>query len=735
MRAPTGAPAESMSKPSISQRRAKQIVERSGGNRIRRGTSERLEVGSGGLFERTQGTRTLRVGGNLTESTGDDHATRAKRVVRTVRGRTRIEGRTDNILLGGGMSEVHTGAEVVLAGMSDDLVAGAGTRVSAPLDLWVAGVIGIEEKLATVNADGAFIDTARTLFEREYGTGVHHAGFAGFSGAVYATQATGFRRLMKVSSGVRNLSSGGGGGGGGESAPASGPTSATPSAGAESEPGLLAGETASPGQTAGLDSTDLARLSEEARTAEDAAQYRRAENAAETMTELQGAARSQVAGEGPETAARAPSRFQSVEGPSMDAARATVDDAGPPQAQPARPGPDSGNASRTEPVWSPSSRRRRAYTKGQVRVGESFDEFRFEAVVGERPDKLLSDDAQDNWDGAAFGMLYEARDEVTDMSHRMLRRADPEMDPGDVSSMSAVDARRHILGLRNGAADLGDADEVGRLQDLLYELDHFAYDRYATGLADAEAVHEATPLKLPSHLDGHALEAQLKALAQEQFALTDDMKLSSPERHEASKLGTAYSMAAQDVSHGLHPLESLQRIVDSGLGEADAHVYSRAASRISEIITPGTARTTRIPAARSLWSRAGDIASSLLARVRFDSRPGGGLSQGDEISSADPPIRFLDEPQTGRLPVSGTEPPAPVHRVEVDPGPADVPGDVSPGGADPGSSMGSSTTRDQPTGAASRLRPSLDQDGAHWSPPDAPDASGGRLHWSEPEDA
>ena len=723
-----------MSSPSISQRRAKQIVERTGGDRIRRGKSDRLEVGTGGLFERTGGTRTLRVGGNLTESIGSDHTTRAKRVVQTVRGRTRIEGRTDNILLGGGMSEVHAGAELVLAGMSDDLVIGAGTRVTAPLDLWVAGVIGIEEKLATTNADGAFIDTARTLFEREYGTGVHHAAFGSFSGAVYATQATGFRKLMKISSGVRNLSSGGGGGGG-DSAPESGPTSTAPSPGTGSEPGLLAGAAASPGQDAGWDSTDLARVADEARAGEDAAQYRRTESAAETMTELQNAARNQAAGEGPETAARAPSRMQSAEGPSADAARATVDGAGASEVQPVPPALDRHDARRTEPFWSPSSRRRRAYTKGQVQVGESFDDFRFEAVVGERPDKLLSDDAQDNWDGAAFGMLYEARDEVTDMSHRMLGRADPKMAPGDISNMSAVDARRHILGLRNGAQDIGDVEEVGRLQDLLYELDHYAYDRYATGLAGAEAVHEATPLKLPSHLDGNALEQQLRALAQEQFALTDDPNISSPKRHEASKLGTAYSMAAQDVSHGLHPLESLQRILDAGLGEADTHVFSQAASRISEIITPSTARTTRVPAVRSLWSRAGDIASSLLARVRFDSKPGGGLSQADEIASGHPSVRFLDEPQTGRLPVSSTEPRAPVHGVEIGPDLADVAGDVSPGGVDPGNPIASPATRDEPIGAAIRLRASLDQGGAHWSPPDALDESNRKLPWSDPEDA
>ncbi len=194
-----------MPRPSISRRQAKEIVERSGGDRVRRGESDRLEVGSGGLFERTEGTRVLRVGGTLSESTGGTHTTRAKRVERTVRGRARINGRTDNIILGGGMSEVHAGAELVLAGMSDGLVIGAGTRVTGIFDLWVTGLLGMEEKLATSNFDGVMVDTARTLFEREYGTGVHHAGSATFSGAVYATQATGFRKLMKVSSGVRTV--------------------------------------------------------------------------------------------------------------------------------------------------------------------------------------------------------------------------------------------------------------------------------------------------------------------------------------------------------------------------------------------------------------------------------------------------------------------------------------------------------------------------------------------------
>ena len=709
-----------MRRPSLSQRRAKEIVERSGGDRFRRGATDRVEVGSGGLIERTEGARVLRVGGNLTESTGGDHTTRARRVERTIRGLTHIDGVADTILLGGAMTEVHAGAELVLAGMSDDLVLGAGSRVTAVLDLWVTGLLGIEEKLATSAFDGVFVDTSRTLFEREYGTGVHRAGSAMFSGAIYATQATGFRRLMRVSSGVRNLSSGGGGGAG-TSTSASGSTSTTPSPGSTSGPGLLGSAAAPSGHVAGWDSTDLARLADNAQSSEDAARYRRTESVSETVTELQTAARNQVAGERPETAARAPSRMESASGPSVDATRATVDDASPSEVQPVHSGPDRRDAPRSEPVWSPSSRRKRAYTMRQVRVGETFEEFRFEAVVRERPDKLLSDDAQANWDGAAFGILYDVRDEVTDMSHQALLQADPKIDPGDVSDMSAIDARRHLLALRNGAANVGDTEEARRLQDLLHDLDRYAFERYSTGLAEAEAAHELTPLKLPSHVDGTALEQQLRALAQEQFAQIDDPTISNAKRHEASKLGTAYSMAAQDANRGLHPLASLQPILDSGLGEADAYIYSHAATRISAIIAPIAPFNARLPAARSLWSRAGDIAGSLLARVKFHSRPSGGLSRADDLSSAHAPIRFLDEPQTVRLPDSIPFSEPPVHAV-----------DVPPGGSDSGRPIAPSATPDPPNEAASRLRPTQDGNGAHWSSPDASNESSGTPPWSDP---
>jgi len=691
---------------SLSQRRAKHIVERSGGDRTRSGTFDRLEVGSGGLFEGTGGVRELRVGGTLSERIGSDHTTRAKRVEQTVRGPARIEGRTDTILLGGAMSDVHAGAELVLAGMSDDLVIGVGTRVTAPFDLWLAGLVALEDKLATSTFDGALVETARTFFEREYVNGVHNAGSASFSGAVYATQATGFRKLMKVSSGVRNLSSGGGGGGSGD------------------------GESPSPGPSTPAtspDSADLGRLAGEANATEDASLYRRTEEVSGTTAELQESARTQVAGENPAEAAAPPSRTASSEGPASSATPPSGNDASPPSLHPDPSTPARGDTSASRYHWTPGARREHTYTLGQVRVGSSIEEFNFNAVVGQRPDKLLSDDAQNVWDAAAFRIVHDAKDDVTDMARRAVTRADPRLDPATVSKMTAVEARDYLRALHNSAIQAGDVEEARRLQDLLNELDDYAFSRYSAGLADAEAAHDVTPLKLPSNVDSDALSKKLTELANEQFARIDDPTLTFTERHEMNKLGAAYAMAAQDAEQGLHPLVSIQAIIDSGLDHADSHVYARAASEISLLLSPVAAAPVRHTAARSLWARASEIASSLLAFVRTDSRPASGLSHADEAASVDTPIRFLDGSADARPAAAG--PAVDVRLTGSGRAPERAPGAASPAAAlDP---VRQPRVADPPSGPSSGLHPTRDRSGAYWSPPAPTTEDAPAFSWTD----
>ena len=203
--------------------RAEELTYVSGDRRVRRGESDRLEVGSGPSQDAVAGTEHTRIGGQLSEHTGGNLSTQVSRMETTVEGKLTQRLKSDTTLLGGAMTDVYTGGVFIGAGMSDDLSIGGGVRVTAPADLWLCGLIGMEEKLGSAYADGALVELYRLAFEREYATGVHVAGAAVFSGTVHATMATGFRQLFKVSTGVRDLTPGGSAEGGAAPAPRAAP--------------------------------------------------------------------------------------------------------------------------------------------------------------------------------------------------------------------------------------------------------------------------------------------------------------------------------------------------------------------------------------------------------------------------------------------------------------------------------------------------------------------------------
>ena len=181
---------------------------------VRRGESDRSEIGSLASSDAVDGQEAQHTGGDHAES-AHAHTVRAVRLETRVDGGMSLRGHSDTTLLGGAMAETYVGPVLLMAGMSDALVAGGGMRVSMA-DLAVAGLVGFEEKIGSAFADGALIEAYATHFEREYGPGNHVAGFASFTGTVHVTSASGFRPLFKVASGVRNLTAGGGGGGGPE---------------------------------------------------------------------------------------------------------------------------------------------------------------------------------------------------------------------------------------------------------------------------------------------------------------------------------------------------------------------------------------------------------------------------------------------------------------------------------------------------------------------------------------
>ena len=236
--------------------RVEELTYLSGDRRVRRGESDRLEVGSGPAQDIVSGTEHTRIGGTLSEHTGGNLSAQASRMETTVEGKLTQRFKSNTTLLGGAMTEVYTGGVFIGAGMSDDLVIGGGVRVTAPADLWLCGLIGMEEKVGSACADGALLELYRLAFEREYATGVHAAGAAVFSGTVHATLATGFRQLFKVSRGVRDLTPGGNAEGGDAPAPPAAPAPAPAPGGEAGSSGALLAQ----GATGMEDAEDLAAL-------------------------------------------------------------------------------------------------------------------------------------------------------------------------------------------------------------------------------------------------------------------------------------------------------------------------------------------------------------------------------------------------------------------------------------------------------------------------------------------
>ena len=212
--------------------RSETIEQLVGGDALRRGESERIEAGrSHTNADLVAGRDRVRVHATLHEHTGHALAEQAAHLHTTVEGTLDVHaGNEDTVLLAGHMREVWDGGAAIVAAMTDDTAAGGGIRVTAPLDLWVHGLMGVEERIGTCTADAVLMELGATHYEREYGPGVHAAGLAVYTGSLYQSSRSTFRPLMRVSSGVRNLTAGGdgGGAGGGSDGGAGGAPGASP---------------------------------------------------------------------------------------------------------------------------------------------------------------------------------------------------------------------------------------------------------------------------------------------------------------------------------------------------------------------------------------------------------------------------------------------------------------------------------------------------------------------------
>ena len=197
--------------------RSETIEQLVGGDALRRGVSERIDAGrSQTNADLVAGRDRVRVHGTLHEHTGHALAEQGAHLHTTVDGTLDVHaGNEDTVLLAGHMRDLWDGGTAIVAAMTDDTAAGGGIRVTTPLDLWVHGLMGVEERIGTCTADSVLMELGATHYEREYGPGVHVAGLAVYTGSLYQSSRSTFRPLMRVSSGVRNLIAGGDGGGAG----------------------------------------------------------------------------------------------------------------------------------------------------------------------------------------------------------------------------------------------------------------------------------------------------------------------------------------------------------------------------------------------------------------------------------------------------------------------------------------------------------------------------------------
>ena len=265
------------------------------GNSVRRGELDMVQIGAAAVTDMVAGTETATIEGKLREHTGSNLTYKSSRMETTVDGRMSVTtGLEDGIILGGAMTDTWNGGTFILAVMSDDMCIGGGARVTAPVDLWLNYLTGMEERPGTAIADGILAEAYGTLFEREYGPSLHAAGLAVFNGVTVQTQKTGFRPLMHVATGVRNLIPGAGGAAG-EPAPPSPPATPTAAGGAGAGGGLVASGAAPRGSLRALGSVPIPcstwfRAGDTAAEVENAADLRHGADMAAQVEDLRSAA-------------------------------------------------------------------------------------------------------------------------------------------------------------------------------------------------------------------------------------------------------------------------------------------------------------------------------------------------------------------------------------------------------------------------------------------------------------
>ncbi len=169
----------------------------------RRGEVDGLAIGHEGATDIVEGEERIRVGGTLSETVQWSSSASMGGFETEVYGGLSVEGHSNTTLLAGGMSETYLNLQMIIAGMSDDMIAGAGCRVAAT-QVGVAGLLNDEQQLGTSINDGVIIEASRLCYERELTIGQHKAGTVTWRGNLYSTAANGLLQYWMTHNGFKN---------------------------------------------------------------------------------------------------------------------------------------------------------------------------------------------------------------------------------------------------------------------------------------------------------------------------------------------------------------------------------------------------------------------------------------------------------------------------------------------------------------------------------------------------
>ena len=679
-------PTEGVERAHALEMRAESMLQYSERGAQRTGELDRTEVGvSDDNRDVVAGRDEVEIDGMLEEHTGHGLVHVADDVEMNVGGALRMHAHLeDNIIMAGVMRDEFAGGTFLTAAMSDDMAAGLGLRCTAPLDVWVHGLVGMEERPGTCVADGLLFELAGTLYEREYGPSAHVALVARHSATVVTTMKTGFRPLMKTALGVRNLIPGGGGGGGNASAS---PPAAPPAAGGGEAAGAATLTAVESGGAlgrgaAGSDDTDeIVSVVRSVESASDADEVENLQHPASTADNLD------------------------------DLARVDVEEAGYQQVaeiyeQPlpasAAPEPDAGPASGSDSA-APGSGYKKAPELNLTEPGA--EGYEFQNAYGPLRDQVEHYRADSNWRGnmAIREYLQGIDAKATELFEGL--GGDAAAIAGDNRGYRTSNVYAAMEQMASQAEAAGELEELAKIQDAMAQLEEFVQGQLVEVAARTDefagTALGSQRLPIDPNIDTEKLRSWLEEQKLAAFNACMDPATPTEDLQRWSWTRDYYDQLLKSLNAGMNPLaESSEQTIFIQVAKVDAFNDQYTAQTAAElaalgldpddfaIIPPRAPDQDQLDVYLALHDgfvealsdpefhrSAAEVGDHYMAALPSAAGPGPDLDGPDSLR----PLGGVDEPDVNPV-LGGDEPtPPPPDDMVADPPPGADP--AAPGGA------------------------------------------------------